>query len=197
MTGNEFDLLATELFGEVLLPLGFTHQKSARCTFYRLVGNEVFHFVMPDIGRRGAWYDIRVFPHTPAIYPLFDQRFPDNLGIPTDRFSLLSEKNVGPDQSQFHCKNEDAFRRDFAANVGPSLARVAIPYLDRFRTVADIVPVIRHPSFLGFALYHVGRFDEARSALQQERERLRKLDTSNKDISVLLERVEQLLGRMT
>jgi hypothetical protein len=194
MTTHEFDSICNELFGRVLIPLGFTNEYTEKCTFYRKIGDNVYHFIMPDIGSRGAWYDVRVFPHSPAIYPLFEQRFPDNLGIPTDRFSLLSEREVGATQSQFNCKSEDSLRRGFATTVGPLLLKVALPYLDCFQTVADIVPVIRHPSFLGFALHHVGRSDEAVVVLQRERDRLRRLDTTNKDVATVLEHVERLLS---
>lgn len=193
MTTHDFDLVANELFGGVLTPLGFTNERTERCTFYRTVGDGIYHFIMPDIGSRGAWYDVRVFPHSPAIYPLFERRFPDDLGVPTDRFSLLSEQEVGATQSQFNCKNEENFRRGFATKIGPLLLKVAVPYLDRFQTVADIIPVIRHPSFLGFALHHVGRAGEAVAALQRERDRLRRLDTTNRDVATLLEHVERLL----
>ena len=51
MTAKKFDLLANEMFGKVLLPLGFTNEKSHACTFYRMVGNQVFHFIMPGYGQ--------------------------------------------------------------------------------------------------------------------------------------------------
>jgi len=196
MKESEFNLLANELFGSVLLPLGFTNQGTQHCTFYRKVGEEVYHFIMPSMGSRRVWYQVHVFPHSPAIYPLFEHRFPDNLGIPTDRCSLLSEYDgVNVTQQQFHCKYEEGFRRGFTRTVQPLLLNAAVPYLDQFQTVADIIPVIRHPSFLGFALHHVGRSDEAIAALQRERERLKRLDTDNVDVATLLEHVDQLLGQ--
>ncbi|MFO0968828.1 MAG: hypothetical protein U0793_25010 [Gemmataceae bacterium] len=194
MGDRHFDKTACELFGSILTPLGFTQRGSERCTFYRKVGEDVFHFVMPSIGSRGAWYQVFVFPHSPHIDPLFEKRFPDNVGIPTDAWSLLSESDgVNITQQQFNCKNEDNLRRGFATTVGPLLLKVAVPYLDRFQKVDDIVPVIRHPSFLGFALHHLGRSEEAVAALQRERARIRTLDMSNKDVAALLEHVERLL----
>jgi hypothetical protein len=194
MKEKEFRVLAKELFGSVLTPLGFTSEQSQRCTFYRKVKDEIYHFVMPSIGSRGVWYQIYVFPHSPAICPLFKAKFPDNLGIPTDRCSLVSQHDgVNITQEQFNCKYEENFRRGFANKVAPLLLKVAVPYLDRFQTVADIIPVIRHASFLGFALHHVGRSMEAAAALQKERDRLRGLDTTNKDVATLLEHVERLL----
>lgn len=193
MTNREFDSLATEMFGIALIPLGFSSMGSERCTFYRRAGNDVYHFIRPDIGSRGTWYDVRVFPHSPKICPLFERRFPDDLGVPTDRFSFLSEQEIGITQSQFNCKDDDNFRRRFTATVGPALLRVAIPYLDRFQAVADIIPAIRHPSFLPFALHHVGRHDEAFAALRRERDRLRSLNSSTKEVVMLLEEVERLL----
>ncbi len=196
MRAKVFNSLAKELFGEVLIPLGFTTQGSKRCTFYRKVGNEVFHFITPDMGLRGAWYDVLVFPHSPAIYPLFNQRFPNGMGVPTDSFSYLTENGISS-QAMFNCKNEENMRRRFMNTVGPALLKVAIPYLDRFQSVSDIIPVIRHPSFLGFALNYVGRFEEAVVALKGERHRLMELGSSNKDVAVLLEEVERLLANNT
>ena len=96
-------------------------------------------------------------------------------------------------QQQFNCRNEANFRHGFATKVGLLLQKIAVPYLDHFQSVADIIPVIRHQSFLGFALHHVGRTDEAIAILKQERDRLKELDMTNQDIVTLLENVEQKL----
>jgi hypothetical protein len=194
MKQREFDALANECFRSVLVPYGFTNEGSMRCTFYRKGPNGVYHFIIPSVGTGGTWYCIRVFPDSPHIDPLFERRFPDGGGIPTDSFSCLSEKEVGLTQRQFNCKNEENFRKGFSNKVSPLLLKVAIPYLDRFQTVADIIPAIRHPSFLGFALHHVGRTSEAVAVLSKERERLRRLDTTNTEVASMLEHVESLLG---
>jgi hypothetical protein len=196
MTAKEFDALAKETFGNSLTPLGFTCQGSSRCTFYRKLDNDVYHFVMPDIGSRGAWYDLKVFPHSPDIDPLFQQRFPDDLGIPTDSWCYLSESDgVSITQQHFHCKTEEGFRREFTKKVSQLFIRVGIPYLNRFESVEDVLPVIRHSSFLGFALLHVGRRVEALAALNKEKERLQLLDAKNKDVSFLLGHINELLDR--
>src|SRR5437762_1890254 len=103
MTERQFDSLAVEMFTSVLVPRGFTNEGSKGCTFYRVIEDDVYHVIIPDMGSRGVWYDIRVFPHSPRIYPLFALRFPDNLGIPTDSFSCLSEREVGLTQQTFPC----------------------------------------------------------------------------------------------
>jgi hypothetical protein len=135
---------------------------------------------------------MKIVPEQP---PLFNyQRDILDVGIPSDVSSRLSEHDgISSRQEQFNCKNEENLRRGFTSKVGPLLLNVAIPYLDRFQTVEDIIPAIRHPSFLGFALHHVGRIVEAIAALEKERDRLRRLDTSNEDVACLLQHVERLL----
>lgn len=194
MTDNIFDAIATELFGSILAPLGFSCNMSKHCTFYRHIEGGVYHFIMASIGSRGSWYQVFVFPHSPYIDPLFQDRFPDNVGIPTDSYSRLSEADgVNLTQQQFNCKAEGNFRHSFITTVAPLLLNVAVPYLDCFQSVASIIPAIRHPSFLGFALHHVGRSDEAVPILQREKERLQQLDTKNNDVAALLAEVERLL----
>jgi hypothetical protein len=105
----------------------------------------------------------------------------------------MSEEGIGRRQESFSCETPDSFRRDFERAVKPLLLEFAIPYLDKFQSVADIIPAIRHPSFLGFALYHVGRTAEAREALRKEKERLRHLDTTNEEVATMLEHVDKLL----
>lgn len=194
MKRTEFNSVAVSLFGEVLGPFGFTSKRSRHCTFYRKKSEEVYHFVAPSIGTSGTWYDVHVFPHSPFLDPRFEFQYPDELGIPSDSWSCLSEHDgVNLTQQQFNCKSEENFRSSFSRKVRPLLLEVAIPYLDRFQTVSDIIPFIRHPSFLGFALHHVGRIEESRVALEKERIRLKQLDTTDESVSALLDNVEKLL----
>lgn len=101
---------------------------------------------------------------------------------------------LGLDQQQFNCKSEENLRQRFESTVKPLLLTKAIPYLDRIQTVQDMLPLIKHPSFLGLAMHHVGRTEEAKSLLQKERDRLSKLDQGDKTVSNLLSRVNQLLN---
>lgn len=197
MTQDDFNSLARELFSRVIGRFGFTDEGSRYSVFHRRVGEDIYHLVVPTLGRSGTWYYVRVFPHSPHIDPCFQAGFPDRLGVPTDSWSCLSEHDgVNLTQQRFNCKNEENLRRRFAATVEPLLKKVAIPYLDRFQTVEDLIPAIRHASYLGFALHHVGRHAEARIALERERERLKRLDVTNEDVASLLGDVERLLNRL-
>ena len=190
-----FDSIAVELFSHALCPFGFTNEGSSHGTFYRKANEDVYHFVCPCLGRSGTWYYVRVFPHSRHMDPEFGSRFPDALSVPTDSWSCLSEHDgVNLTQQRFNCKSEENFRNGFSRKVRPLLINVALPYLDRFQSVGDIIPAIRHPSFLGFALHHVGRRSEAITVLAKERERLRQLDTTDRRVASLLEHIDRLLG---
>lgn len=147
MTPKHFGKVARELFAGVLSDYGFSCDESRFCTFYRQQTEEVYHFVLPDLGARGAWFDVKVFPASPLLDPLFNDQFPDDVGIPTDSFSYLSERGIGLDQEKYNCKSEDNFRRRFDLSVQPALREQAIPYLDQFQSLQDIVPVLKAPHF--------------------------------------------------
>lgn len=194
MNRTQFFAIARTLFGGVLSPAGFTMNRSHKSTFYRRVSNDVYHFVLPDPLSRVAWYDVKVFPSSPVIDPLFDTRFPDALGIPTDHWSYLGSRGVGADQELFNCKYEDNMRRRFEKTVGPLLIDRAIPYLNQFQTIEEMIPWLKHPLSLGMALHHVGRVDEARPILQQERTRLMSIRDDSHELTAIIHRIDRLLG---
>lgn len=185
MTPKAFDKLARELFSETLVPLGFCCDKSKACTFYRTVGNGLWHVIMPDLGTRGAWYDVKVFPCCESLEPLFAQRFPDEVGIPTDSFCYLSSKGVGHSHEQFNCKSEENFRNRYQRTVGPSLVQFAIPYLNAIATLEQMVPFIRAPFYRATAMYLVEKNDETRELVQQQKVRI---DSLGNDESVVAAR---------
>jgi len=186
MKTKEFDMLARKLFGEVLASHGFSQERSMHCTFYRQVSDDIYHFVMPDLGTRGMWFDVKIFPSSPRIDPGFVARFPDALGLPTDIYSYLNKwTGIGSEQQSFNCESAQQLREVFEAEVKPLLVSKGLPYLDRIKSVADMLPLIRHKLFLGFALNHVGDLVAARSVMEAERARLEKLrqaNPSNRDI---------------
>jgi hypothetical protein len=194
MTLKQFDKLANELFDAVLTPLGFKNEGSLHCTFHRRISADVYHVILPDPGSRVAWFDVKVFPTSPAIEPGFASMFPDELGLPTDSWSYLSARGVGLDHEQFNSKSEENLRRRFELTVKPLLLTQAIPYLDGIRTVADMIPLLKHSSYLGLALHHVGRVVEAKAPLLKERDRLQQLDVENKRVATLLARINELLN---
>jgi hypothetical protein len=194
MNRREFYEIARELFDGTLRPVGFSRERSDFSTYYRQAGDDIYHLVVPDLGSRGVWYDVKVFPTSPHLQPLFQSRFPDALQVTTDRWSYLSEEGVGMTQGRFNCKYEDNFRRRFQNTVKPLLINVALPYLDKIQTMEDVIPLLKNACFLGSALHYVGRRDEARVLLEQERKRLLQLDTREEIVAAWVERVNQLLA---
>ncbi|MEX0679108.1 MAG: hypothetical protein WD063_18685 [Pirellulales bacterium] len=87
-------------------------------------------------------------------------------------------------------------RRRFERTVGPLLVNVALPYLDHIHTVEDMIPWIKRPLPLGFALHFVGRLDEARPVLKQERDRLSSLGHNDREVAAVINKLEELLGTM-
>ena len=104
MTSKQFDKKIKELFLPVLNEYGFESDASKYCTFYRKFSEDIYHFILPDLGTKGAWYDVKVFASSPKIDPLFLDEFPDDLGIPSDIHSYLSEDGVSRYQEMFNCK---------------------------------------------------------------------------------------------
>lgn len=172
MTPKAFDKIAREMFSETLSPYGFVCDESDRSTFYRSVGGGIWHVIMPDVGSRGAWYDVKVFPCCEHLQARFRDRFPDELGIPTDSFCYLSQRGVGMDQDQFACKTEGGCRSSYRNTVSRLLSEVAVPYLSQFRTLRDLLPVIRNPLYLAIAMHLVNKNSESRLLVNQQRVRL-------------------------
>lgn len=194
MTPKQFHRVGHELFGKVLEPKGFSSQGSRWCTFYRRVSEEVFHVILPDLSSTGTWYDVKVFPASPLLDPQFHEHLPDDLALPTGDWSYLSERGVGLHHDSFNCKHDDNMRRRFDKTVRPLLINVAVPYLDRLRTIGEMIPLIKHPLPLACALYRVGRTDEARKLIQQEKGRLSQIAPSGPRIAAWLKELDRLLG---
>jgi hypothetical protein len=172
MRVREFNALAKQLFGETLGAYGFSHEGSRTAVFHRWNGPDVVHIIYPDLMLRNPTFDVRVFPTSPACDPMFREKFPDRLGATTDSYSYLSSKGVGPFQQIFRGRTEEGFRRNFEREVKPALETLAVPYLDQFCSLSDLIPVLRNKLSLGFALHAVGRHQDAREVLAVERTRL-------------------------
>jgi hypothetical protein len=54
-------MVAKECFGSVLVPYGFTHEGSKRCTFHRQAPDSVFHFIAPAMSIGQTRYYVYVF----------------------------------------------------------------------------------------------------------------------------------------
>jgi hypothetical protein len=195
MTPRQFDEQARAALSTVLKSHGFEVSASRQCTFYRRTPEDLWHFVMPDPGTRGSWYDIKVFASSPAIEPLFHERFPDDLGIPADVYCYLHPRDgVGMRQKQYPCRTPEGFRREFDSVVASALTDKALPYLDGIPSLPALVPHIRHKLYLGFALHATGQREAAAEVLKQERARLLTADTSDRKVAVSLSRIAAILG---
>lgn len=194
MNDNQFDSLARESFGAALDAAGFSCEKSRHCCFYREAAGGVFHFILPDLGSGGTWYDVRVFASSQEIEPDFLKNFPDDLGIPNGTFSYLNPRSgVGPDQKRFHCKTQEGFLRGFKEDVEDALSGKALPYLDRIQSLSDFIPYIRQDLYKGIALFKVGEKDMARPFLNEEIHRLSSIEDSTGRVASLLRFTRDLL----
>jgi len=194
MKSSQFDRLARKLFGDVLSDFGFSCEKSKHCMFHRKTAEEVFHFVLPDRGTKGSWFDVKVFATSPRIDPRFPICFPDELGIPSDRYSFLNKwSGVGPQQQAFKCETPEEMQDTFEFEVKPLLLASAVPFLDKVASIVDLVPFIKRPFFLGLALKETGSSAKAKPILQAERDRLEAIFRSNpkaQDIKLLVDHLE-------
>ena len=159
MLSKNFYKICKENFGRILTPFGFDSSQSRRATFYRKVHEEVYHLITPCLGRGGTGYTVYVFPTSPILNIKFFEKFPDELSFPGD--STLSEHDVGSYNDSFYSETKEDFFRIFERRTVPALVNVAVPYLNRFQSVSDMIPIIRHEGSLGLALHHAGRYSEA------------------------------------
>lgn len=144
LSAKQFLRIAKKAFGEALEPYGFTSQESKNCTFYKKINEEIHHLIRPVCSSRLPQYNIWVFPHSPKIETNFVALFPDKLSPPTDCWcNLHSTEGIGPSQDCFWCRTEEGFLRNFSEKVQPNLVKHALPYLERIKTVQDLVPLIR------------------------------------------------------
>jgi hypothetical protein len=148
LSTKQFEALAREVFGAELAPYGFSASDSRRCTFWRKVSADVYHFVMPDKSLRLPQYTVNVFPHSPRFDEDFSAKFPDNLGFATDVESYLSSKGIGMRQGWFWCRTAEGFRRDFAERVRPALIGHAIPLLDQIQSLEAMARVVRRGPYV-------------------------------------------------
>jgi len=198
MKVKEFDRHAKTLFGATLSKYGFESTQSKHCTFVRELPGDVFHFVMPDPGTRGVWFDVKVFATSPVLDPLFRQHFPDYLGIPADSYCYLNKRSgVGPHQQTFEFDTAQRLESVCAQQVAPLLLEKALTYLDAIRSIQDLLPLIRHKMFRATALSYLG--DPAAVPLLVEQiGRLKEIAQSNPgepEVPIVLAHFQQLLGR--
>ncbi len=196
MKAKDFDAKAKDLFAAVLSKYGFGSSKSAGCTFYRELPDDIFHLVMPDPGTQGVWFDVKVFATSPRFDPLFRGAFPDNLAIPADSFCYLNKRSgVGLQQQTFKCESAEHLDAAFEQEVAPLLVQKALPYLDAIRSVHDLLPLIKSKMYRALALSYVADVSAA-PLLSEQCDRLKQIAQSNpdsRDIGILVAHFEHLL----
>jgi hypothetical protein len=166
-------------FDPILLPHGFSCEGSKRCAYWRKISDDIFHIISPDALRRMERYDINVFATSPFIHEEFFDLIPDGLPYTNGGFGYLSpEEGVGRYQKLYFCANPDAFIRSFRRDTIPALVNFALPYLEKIKTMEDLIPTIRGDSMLGAALVHVGKLAEARPFIENT---IKQLTTQPRD----------------
>ncbi len=195
MKPKQFNKLASEAFGNVLGEAGFENSKSRHCTFYREASENFYHIVMPDLSTYGTWYDVKVFASSSLLDPRFSDLFPDYLGIPTNSFCYLAPSGVGLDQTPFNCTSEENFTRRFESTVAPLLTSIALPYLDRFQSLNDLLPEIRSPLYSAIATHHVHGSAISQPLLEQQRERFGSFNSDDENVVATLRLIDELLSK--
>jgi hypothetical protein len=143
MRESEFDSSIRRVIGPVVEQWGFTSVGGRGCTFRRQVNEDLFHFILFDIKRRGQDFEVMVFPATPRLGEAQWAGFPDFVGIPTGRAAGLNAKlGIGAGVSRFSCKSAQALDAALSRAVMPALEVHVVPYLSNFNAVKDIIPVL-------------------------------------------------------
>ncbi len=195
MKQAEFISAARKHFGEFLSPLGFSYEKSRHSTFHRRASDDVFHFIIPSLSRDGTWFDVKVFAQSPLIQPQFSDLFPDDLGIPSQLASNLHpDRGVGVHHKAYRCNKIDGFIRNFDNEVVPALKIHALPYLDKLKTLQDLLPIINDDFYMGVCLWRLGRQSEARDLLVPEALRLAGLSDQTDYVKTLTAYISDLIG---
>ena len=194
MKRKDFDQLAIQYFGEVLIPQGFEFEESRYSRFYRKYSDDVYHLIVPSQRTRRTQYEVRVFATSPRIEADFDSIFPDDLGIPSENYSFLNPYDgVGPSQELYWCRTEEGFVRNFRQKVEPLLIAKAIPFLDNFKSLRDLIPFLNGPFYVGMALWWIGEKGRAGEILREEKAWLETIEDDTGHVASRVVCIENLL----
>lgn len=196
MKEKQFSQLSKEYFGRVLEPKGFSVEQSQYSTFYKKRSDDIYYVIMPDLSRDGTWFDIKVFVVSPLIEPQFNEHFPDMLSIPSDSFSSLHPNlGVGARMHKYRCKTEEGFIRNFNKDVVSALEERALEYLDNISRMDDFIPYLKRDFYLGAALWHTNKKEQAENLLESERLRLSNISDDTGRVSALLNYIDNILKK--
>lgn len=177
MKNTQFDKLGRKYFGELLEPYGYSCEKSRLCTFYKQVSDDIYHVIVPDLRMSGTTFIVVVYATSPLIEPEFANLFPDDLGITSGLGSSLHVKRgIGVSQTHFRCNKKEGFIRNFTKQAAPAILKHALPFLEKNTTLEEMIPHIHDDFYMGMALWHTGKRDEAVKLLKPERDRLSGLE---------------------
>lgn len=176
MNQKPFDRLVIKYIWPILKEHGFHRDGNHADVFFRKANEDVYHFVALHRMRSGDRYYAMVYFSSPIILEDFHERLPE--GIPmanANRHYLSPEDGVEDYQKMFFCRYEDSFLTSFERDFKPALLQYGLPYLDNIQSVEDMIPFLRHDSFRGPALVHVGRTEEARACIERQIEKISKI----------------------
>ncbi|MFN0214193.1 MAG: hypothetical protein ACKVT2_08050 [Saprospiraceae bacterium] len=195
MKKTVFEKTIRQLFDSALELHEFSCNKSKHCTFYRIISDEVIHIIIPDQGRNLEYYDIKVFPASPVFDPLFEKKFPDNLTVPTDIYSYMHPiSGIGFDQYYFNSENEFKMRKEFENQIRSLLINIAIPYLNQFGSLDDIIPFVKNKLMKGIGLVHLGQKEQGFEILNNELNRLQSLNSSDITVVSYIEYIKKIIN---
>jgi hypothetical protein len=196
MTTKQFDRISRKLFGEVLEVHGFTAKQSGHSTFYRGVNDDIYHIVAPDQFRSGSYYSVKIFACSRRLDPLFDKRFPDFVGVPSDVFCHLSKSGVGIDKEVFGCKTPETFAKGFSTRVKPMLLEVIPSYFNDQGSLEGMLKYIRTPLYLAIALGLI-KDPSSNQLLHEQLHRLEALNDSDEVVVSHIERIKEILANLS
>ena len=131
------------MLGPLLISHGFTSEGSRQATFHRRVSDELFHAISCDLFAHRKAFDVIVCPCSPRFGSW--ENFPDGLLVVSgSRGRLNVTAGVGSGASRFSCASPGALESSITKALLPALAEFALPYLEQFQALRDIVPVLEH-----------------------------------------------------
>ena len=143
MKDREIYRVIKDSIGPYLESQGFTSERSRQATYHRKVSEELFHVIGIDLFRNRRTFDVYVCPCSPRFGSWAN--FPDGLPIVSgNKGRLHVTLGVGQGASRFSCVSELALEAAINKALLPSIEKFAVPYLEQFKCLADIAPILEH-----------------------------------------------------
>jgi hypothetical protein len=191
---SNFNKLVIDHFGFLLKPYGFYCQNDENIAFYRVISNNIYHVIIPDLSMDGTWFDIKVFATSPQIEPDFSPKLPISGGVPSDIYCYLHPVYGVGERKQYRCNHEEGFIRNFTKEAKPAILEKALPFLDDITNLETLIPTIRNDYYFGVALWHVGEKEKALPILRKELERLSSIKDESDRVASSIKFIRDLNG---